>query len=65
MKDFGIRSLLDWDYYKDRLGGSIKIIFTIPAAFLKCINPILRIAYPDWLHKKIKVNDDKFKQKEL
>jgi DNA polymerase epsilon subunit 1 len=65
LTDFGIRSLLDWDYYKERLGGSIQKIVTIPAALQKCMNPIPRIAYPDWLHKRIKVNDDKFKQKEL
>lgn len=23
LTDFGIRSLLDWEYYKERLGGSI------------------------------------------
>jgi len=32
MKDFNIRSILDWDYYKERLGGAIQKIITIPAA---------------------------------
>ena len=32
LQDFDIRSLLDWDYYKERLGGTIMKIVTIPAA---------------------------------
>lgn len=32
MEDFDIRSLLDWDYYKERLAGTIQKIVTIPAA---------------------------------
>ena len=30
--DFDIRDILDWDYYKDRFGGAIMKIITIPAA---------------------------------
>ena len=30
--DFDIRTLLDWDYYIGRLGGTIQKIITIPAA---------------------------------
>jgi DNA polymerase epsilon subunit 1 len=29
------------------------------------MNPIPKIAYPDWLHKRIKADDDKFKQKDM
>ena len=57
--------MIDWDYYKERLGGSIQKIVTIPAALQKCMNPIPKIAYPDWLHKRIKAEDDKFKQKDM
>jgi DNA polymerase epsilon subunit 1 len=32
MQDFDIRKILDWDYYKDRLAGTIQKIVTIPAA---------------------------------
>ena len=63
--NFDIRSILDWDYYKERLGGSIMKIVTIPAALQKCMNPIPRIEYPEWLHKRIKAQEDKFKQKDM
>ncbi|RYY32210.1 hypothetical protein EON62_05640 [archaeon] len=32
MTDFNIRSILDWDYYRTRLGATIQKIITIPAA---------------------------------
>jgi DNA polymerase epsilon subunit 1 len=32
INDFDLRSLLDWDYYKERLAGTILKIVTIPAA---------------------------------
>lgn len=32
LQDFDLRSLLDWDYYKERLGSTIQKIITIPAA---------------------------------
>lgn len=35
MEDFGIRAILDWDYYLDRLGNCIRKIVTIPAAMQK------------------------------
>lgn len=53
-EDPDIRELLDWDYYKERLAGTIMKIVTIPAALQKCLNPVPRIAYPDWLHKRLR-----------
>lgn len=32
LNDFDIRSILDWDYYIERLGSAIQKIITIPAA---------------------------------
>ena len=32
MDDFDIRKVLDWNYYIERLGGTIQKIITIPAA---------------------------------
>ncbi len=32
MMDFDIRGILDWEYYVERLGGTIMKIITIPAA---------------------------------
>ena len=61
MTSFDLRSILDWDYYKERLGGAIQKIITIPAALQNCMNPIPKIAYPQWLHKRIKIQEDKFK----
>lgn len=63
--DFDMRSILDWDYYKERVSGTIMKIVTIPAALQKCLNPVPKIAYPDWLHRRLKAEDEKFKQKDM
>jgi DNA polymerase epsilon subunit 1 len=34
--DFSLRAVIDWDYYKERLAGTIQKIVTIPAAFQNC-----------------------------
>ena len=65
IKDFSLKSMLDWDYYKTRLEASIQKIITIPAALQKCENPCPRIAYPKWLSKKIAEQEARFKQKKL
>ena len=49
-----MRSIIDWDYYIGRLGNTILKIISIPAALQKIENPVPKIAYPDWLRKKIK-----------
>jgi len=61
MTDYNLRSIIDWDYYKDRLAGTIQKIVTIPAALQNCLNPVPRIEYPDWLIKQIKIRNNKFK----
>ena len=43
LDDIDLRKLLDWDYYKERLGGTIMKIVTIPAALQQCMNPVPRI----------------------
>ncbi|XP_047319798.1 DNA polymerase epsilon catalytic subunit A-like isoform X2 [Impatiens glandulifera] len=63
--DVGIRSIVDWSYYKQRLGSAIQKIITIPAAMQKVPNPVPRVAHPDWLHKKVREKEDKFRQKKL
>ena len=60
-----MRSIIDWNYYKERVSGTIQKIVTIPAALQKCLNPVPKIKYPDWLHKRLKANDEKFKQKDM
>ncbi|XAR60114.1 DNA-directed DNA polymerase [Bertholletia excelsa] len=63
--DVGIRSIIDWSYYKQRLGSAIQKIVTIPAAMQKVANPVPRVVHPDWLHKKVREKDDKFRQRKL
>ncbi|KAM7522501.1 hypothetical protein LguiA_012403 [Lonicera macranthoides] len=63
--DIGIRSIIDWSYYKQRLGSAIQKIITIPAAMQKVSNPVPRVVHPDWLHKKVREKEDKFRQRKL
>ncbi|PKA64815.1 DNA polymerase epsilon catalytic subunit A [Apostasia shenzhenica] len=63
--DVGIRSIVDWSYYKQRLGSAIQKIITIPAAMQKVSNPVPRVIHPDWLHKKICEKEDRFRQRKL
>lgn len=49
-----IRDILDWDYYRERLGNAIQKIITIPAAMQGVTNPVPRVKHPDWLHKKVR-----------
>ncbi|GAB2214864.1 hypothetical protein Drorol1_Dr00019229 [Drosera rotundifolia] len=63
--DVGIRSIVDWSYYKQRLSSAIQKIITIPAAMQKVANPVPRVMHPDWLHKKVREKEDKFRQRKL
>ena len=63
--DMDPRALLDWDYYSERLGSVIQKLITIPAALQKCSNPVPRVAHPDWLQRRIRIKDDKMKQKKM
>lgn len=65
LQDFDMRTIIDWDYYKERVAGTIQKIVTIPAALQKCLNPVPKIKYPEWLHKRIKEEDEKYKQKDM
>jgi hypothetical protein len=47
-----VRCIVDWGYYKERLGNAIQKIITIPAAMQRVPNPVPRVKHPDWLHKK-------------
>lgn len=51
--DVDLRTILDWDYYLERLGNTIQKIITIPAALQQVPNPVPRVPHPDWLHKKM------------
>lgn len=57
------RSIIDWDYYLERLGSVVQKLITIPAALQRLPNPVPRVEHPDWLQRRINTKDDKFKQK--
>jgi DNA polymerase epsilon subunit 1 len=63
--DMDPRSIIDWDYYLERLGSVVQKLITIPAALQKLRNPVPRVAHPDWLQRRINQKDDKFKQKKM
>lgn len=60
--DFDLRSILDWDYYIERLGSVVQKLITIPAAMQKVSNPVPRIQHPDWLLRRVNTLQDRFKQ---
>ncbi|KAI0946543.1 hypothetical protein AcW1_009982 [Taiwanofungus camphoratus] len=62
LTNFDIRSILDWEYYIERLGSVIQKLITIPAAMQKISNPVPRIRHPDWLHRRVAALEDKFRQ---
>jgi len=62
LANFDLRSILDWDYYIERLGSVIQKLITIPAAMQKVSNPVPRIRHPDWLHRRVAALEDKFQQ---
>lgn len=65
MGDADIRDVLDWNYYIERLGGTIQKIITIPAALQGVSNPVPRIQHPDWLHKRMLEKNDVLKQRRI
>ncbi|RPD65491.1 DUF1744-domain-containing protein [Lentinus tigrinus ALCF2SS1-7] len=62
LTNFDLRSILDWEYYIERLGSVIQKLITIPAAMQKVANPVPRIRHPDWLHRRVVAMEDKFHQ---
>ncbi|KAI0826611.1 DUF1744-domain-containing protein [Trametes gibbosa] len=65
LTNFELRSILDWEYYIDRLGSVIQKLITIPAAMQKVTNPVPRIRHPDWLHRRVAALEDKFHQRKI
>ncbi|KAI9677772.1 MAG: DNA polymerase epsilon catalytic subunit [Trizodia sp. TS-e1964] len=59
------RSIIDWEYYLDRLGSVVQKLITIPAALQKVRNPVPRVPHPEWLQRRINVKDDRFKQRKM
>lgn len=46
------RDVVDWEYYKDRLGKTIQKIVTIPAGMQMVNNPVPRVEHPIWLQRR-------------
>jgi DNA polymerase epsilon subunit 1 len=65
LTNFDLRSILDWDYYIERLGSVIQKLITIPAAMQKVPNPVPRIHHPDWLHRRVLAQEDRFTQRKM
>lgn len=63
--DMDPRTVIDWNYYLERLGSVIQKLITIPAALQKVRNPVPRVVHPDWLDRRIRIKDDIFKQKKM
>lgn len=53
LTEFDPRDLIDWEYYRERLGSVIQKLITIPAALQKVANPVRRIPHPDWLVRRL------------
>jgi DNA polymerase epsilon subunit 1 len=64
-EDVNVRELIDWEYYKERLGNTIKKIITIPAAIQKVENPVPRVAHPDWLKRIVREKNDPRRQQKM
>ncbi|KAI7135223.1 DNA polymerase epsilon catalytic subunit, partial [Hortaea werneckii] len=63
--DMDPRTIIDWDYYLERLNSVVQKLVTIPAALQKVRNPVPRVPHPDWLDRRIKMKDDIFKQQKM
>ncbi|KDD76144.1 B-family DNA polymerase, partial [Helicosporidium sp. ATCC 50920] len=53
-----VRAIVDWAYYRERLGSAIQKIVTIPAAMQRLPNPVPRVAHPAWLLRRVREKDD-------
>ncbi|CAG9465602.1 unnamed protein product [Pedinophyceae sp. YPF-701] len=59
------RDIVDWAYYKERLGNAVQKIITIPAAMQGVSNPVPRVAHPEWLQRRVRAMSDKSHQMKL
>jgi DNA polymerase epsilon subunit 1 len=64
-EDIDVRDVIDWEYYKARLGNTIQKIITIPAAIQKVANPVPRVLHPDWLKRIVRDKNDPRRQQKL
>ncbi len=65
LKNFDMRSILDWDYYKQRLASTVLKIVSIPAARQRIPNPCPDLPLPAWMQKKVREWSDTHKQTDI
>ncbi|KAI5689504.1 DNA polymerase family B [Leishmania braziliensis] len=63
--ELNLKALLDWDYYIARFSACVQKIVSIPAALQSLPNPVPRVAYPDWLEKRIRHSNSRYRQVSL
>ncbi|KAF4695117.1 hypothetical protein FOZ60_005854 [Perkinsus olseni] len=63
--NFDIREIIDWQYYRTRLGAAIQKIIGIPAMNQHVKNPCPSVDLPQWAKKRVREREDTFKQKKL
>jgi len=65
MNDFDIRNVIDWEYYKTRLGSTVQKLVIIPALEQRIPNPCPSIQVVEWMRKRVAIQNDKFQQTSL
>ncbi|KPI86504.1 putative DNA polymerase epsilon catalytic subunit [Leptomonas seymouri] len=63
--ELNLKALLDWDYYTTRFSACVQKIVSIPAALQSLPNPVPRVAHPDWLEKRIRHLNSRYRQVSL
>eukprot|EP01038_Epipyxis_sp_PR26KG_P011543 gene11543-15462_t len=59
------RDIVDWSYYKERLGKTISKIITIPAGMQYVNNPCPRVEHPIWLQRIVNEKSSGKKQQTI
>lgn len=65
LENFDPRSVIDWNYYYERLASVVQKIISIPAALQDIKNPVPRVPHPEWLQKKINSKEDSKQQSSI
>ncbi|KPA86530.1 putative DNA polymerase epsilon catalytic subunit [Leptomonas pyrrhocoris] len=63
--ELNLKALLDWDYYTARFSACVQKIVSIPAALQSLPNPVPRVVHPDWLEKRIRHLNSRYRQVSL
>ncbi|KAG5492856.1 hypothetical protein JKF63_01436 [Porcisia hertigi] len=63
--ELNLKTLLDWDYYTARFSACVQKIICIPAALQSLPNPVPRVVHPEWLEKRIRHTNSRYRQVSL